>query len=668
MENKEELLIKLSELAKKEIKIEDACSKLNLTKLEILSLVNELKSNNTNILKRKYDDGIYLFNKGEKFNSNDEILKFKTDENHEFKFVAISDLRIGSKSQQLSILNDIYQKAYDMGYRNVIICGNLTEGLYKATSEYADTVFLDDTLGQIEYIIENFPKIEGMKTYFITGKKDKEHMKKNMINIGKRISEIRKDMFYLGDGECKLFVDNTNINITSSKLSKTYTLSYRPQKYIDSLRSEDKPDIIIGGGLLQMEKFNYRDIDFISVPSVCATTKEMDDNASSNTIGAWYMTIKTNEKGKLDKIDAIDSVYYRTIKEDYKSSKVLEIIDGVTKKRKTIERKNEDLDFVNKIYRYIKDNMPIEEFMSKFHINNSELMGIIELCDIYDKELSIIDINGTLSFRKDSERRIITNTTKTNIDDLVHTQICLVSDTHLGSIHQQLHLLNQVYEEAYKRGITTILHCGDIVDGNYPTRPENPRQQFLSGFDQQVGYIVDMYPAIKDLNTYYILGSHDETHYKTGQATANAWISRCRKDMIYLGQDYGITNVNGVSIAMDHPGGGSSYAVSYQPQKRIETLESGCKPKILAIGHYHKNYSAVYRNVRGISVPSFCDKTQFQQKKGLLNVVGGYFLDIYSDKYGNIQYFEPEEILFDHKDMWEEAGKDKKKVKQLVIN
>ena len=36
---------------------------------------------------------------------------FKTDENNEFKFVVISDTRIGSKSQQLSILNDIYEKA-----------------------------------------------------------------------------------------------------------------------------------------------------------------------------------------------------------------------------------------------------------------------------------------------------------------------------------------------------------------------------------------------------------------------------------------------------------------------------------------------------------------------------------------------------------------------------
>lgn len=137
--------------------------------------------------------------------------------------------------------------------------------------------------------------------------------------------------------------------------------------------------------------------------------------------------------------------------------------------------------------------------------------------------------------------------------------------------------------------------------------------------------------------------------------------------MIYLGQDTATVIENGVKIVLDHPGGGSAQSLSYKPQKRIEILESGIKPKILLIGHYHKSYSFIYRNVRGIFVPSFCDKTQFQQKQGLLNVVGAYFLDIYSDNKGNIQYFEAEEVLFDHKDIWNEAGKDAKKVKKLVI-
>lgn len=332
-----------------------------------------------------------------------------------------------------------------------------------------------------------------------------------------------------------------------------------------------------------------------------------------------------------------------------------------------INRMNTDLDYITKLYNYIKDEMPVESFMAKFRCDFNELNGILELCKIYGKEIDIVQRDGTLFFVKPHFKNLSANKVSLNSDRLIHTQLCVVSDTHFGSIHQQLHLLNDIYYEAYCRGIDTVLHCGDLVDGNYPNRPEQPRQQFLHGFDEQAGYVVDMYPEVEGITTHYILGSHDETHYKNGQATVSKWISNCRKDMVYLGQDTAEIKINGVKIVMDHPGGGSATALSYKPQKRIETLESGSKPKILLIGHYHKSYSFVYRNVRGIEVPALCDKTQFQQKQGLQNYVGAYFLDIYSDKKGNIEYFQADEILYDSKDMWQEADRDKRKVKKLVI-
>lgn len=333
-----------------------------------------------------------------------------------------------------------------------------------------------------------------------------------------------------------------------------------------------------------------------------------------------------------------------------------------------MENKNIDLDYVNKIYRYMRQDMPIEDFMSKFHMNYNEFQGILELCRIYGKDIDIVEKDGVFVFDKPYSKSLITSKPNIDSDALNHTEICVVSDTHFGNIHQQLHLLNKIYQEAYNRGIKIVLHCGDMVDGNYPNRPESPRQQFLHNFDEQVGYVVDMYPKVKGITTKYILGSHDETHYKNGGATVNEWVSRCRSDMEYLGQDKGSLTIDKVKIFMDHPGGGSAQSLSYKPQKRIEMLESSFKPKILLIGHFHKSYSFVYRNVRGIQVPSLCGKTQFQFKQGLSNAVGAYFLNIYSDNKGNIQYFNAEEVLFRPNEMWDEAGKDKGKVRQLVIN
>ena len=324
---------------------------------------------------------------------------------------------------------------------------------------------------------------------------------------------------------------------------------------------------------------------------------------------------------------------------------------------------------INKLYGYMKNNMSINKFMKKFEISRRELDGILLACSVYGKDIEIVpNQEGKLVFKKKT-KQVLYHLNKQNIHDgkLINNKICVVSDTHFGSIHNQLHLLNRIYKECYHRGINIVLHVGDMVDGNYPNRPENPRQQFLHGFDEQAGYVVDMYPRVNGITTYYILGSHDETHYKNGQATLSEWIPRCRKDMKYLGQDTGEININGVKIVLDHPGGGCAQSLSYKPQKRIEVLESQHKPKILLIGHYHKSYAFTYRNVQCVLVPSLCDKTQFQQKQGLSNALGAYFLDIYSDYKGNIQYFEPEEILFKKEDIWDEVGKDKNKVNKLVI-
>ena len=321
-----------------------------------------------------------------------------------------------------------------------------------------------------------------------------------------------------------------------------------------------------------------------------------------------------------------------------------------------------------KMYRYMKDGMSIESFMTKFGINYEELTGLLKLCNIYGKEIEIVPKGDTYIFKKNSSK--LPQVSKPDIDDdkIIHKQICVVSDTHFGNNNQQLHLVNEIYQEAYNRGIDTVLHIGDIVDGNYPNRPENPRLQFLHGFDEQAGYVVDNYPRVDGMKTYYILGSHDESHYKNGQATVNEWLSRCRPDMVYMGQDIGEFYSDKVKILMDHPGGGSSQSLSYKPQKRVEILEPHYKPKIMLIGHYHKSFTFNYRNVQVVLVPSLCAKTQFQQKQGLSNVLGAYFLDIYSTKNGYIEYFEPEEILYGPEHIWDEQGKDKRKVKKLVID
>ena len=221
MKFSKETVEKFLDFIEKEKSLTAVCEEMEMNQYEVLGLVSFIKSQGINIAIRKSADDISMINMGDLEFREKNTYNFTTDDCDEFKFIAIADTRLGSKSQQLSILNDIYLKGHEMGYDNVILCGNISAGLYPISDIYAETNFVDDTLGQIDYIVDNYPRIEGMKTYFITGKTDDKHLKQVKINIGKRIADSRDDMIYLGENSCDIVIDKTVMQVMSSKLGKT---------------------------------------------------------------------------------------------------------------------------------------------------------------------------------------------------------------------------------------------------------------------------------------------------------------------------------------------------------------------------------------------------------------------------------------------------------------
>lgn len=317
------LLSKVKELTKNEISLDNLSTLLDLNISSTMGLIYNLKSQGLNIVIVNKDNGIFLLNQGERKYTNDYNYSFSTGDDNCIKFLVISDTRLGSIFSQKSILNELYLHAYNNGIRNVIHVGNITEGLYKMSSNMIDTLISKDTISQAKYVIDNYPYIEGMHTYFITGKKDQTHLRENKVDIGNQISNARKDMIYIGNCRCTVFIDNCKMLLLNRKSSKTYTQSYRPQKLIDAMRSEDKPNILLYGGLLQCESFPYRDVEVLSIPSVCATTWEMEEKSYSNTIGGIEVTITTDKNGNFKKIVALNDIYYNTIANDYQKAKTL---------------------------------------------------------------------------------------------------------------------------------------------------------------------------------------------------------------------------------------------------------------------------------------------------------------------------------------------------------
>lgn len=81
-------------------------------------------------------------------------------------------------------------------------------------------------------------------------------------------------------------------------------------------------------------------------------------------------------------------------------------------------------------------------------------------------------------------------------------KMLIISDTHYGSIYQNMRYTYDLFDYAASKGIHVILHGGDIIDSDY-------RNIEGTNGTSQAKYFINKYPHDDNIVTYAILGNHD---------------------------------------------------------------------------------------------------------------------------------------------------------------
>lgn len=225
-------------------------------------------------------------------------------------------------------------------------------------------------------------------------------------------------------------------------------------------------------------------------------------------------------------------------------------------------------------------------------------------------------------------------------------RFAVMGDTQFGSKYAQLTHLHNFYERCKKEGITDVYHTGDITDG-LKMRPGHEYELYEISADEMVKDVIANYPKIDGITTHFITGNHDASIYKHVGYDIGTAIAMQRPDMHYLGRDCAVVNLTpNCSLELRHPWDGTAYAISYKIQKMIEAMESDSKPKILAVGHYHKVEYLFYRNVHCFQTGCFQSQTPFTRGKGISVHMGGWLVTIEVDSEGTIKRLIPEIIPY----------------------
>lgn len=224
-------------------------------------------------------------------------------------------------------------------------------------------------------------------------------------------------------------------------------------------------------------------------------------------------------------------------------------------------------------------------------------------------------------------------------------KIALISDTHKGHEKAADDELNEFYRYAHSKGVVDFYHAGDITDGYYENRDDSICDQTHIGFTSQLEHVVESYPKIDGVTTYFITGNHDITHVRSGEANIGKEIENYRDDMIYLGHNFAKVWVSeGVDLNLIHPEDDVANDVSLKAQKMVDVSKGKQKATIIVIGHYHKRSCNLWKGTNIFIMPAFQHQTVFMKTKNLDSHVGGYILTIKVDKNGNLISLTPEYV------------------------
>lgn len=249
-------------------------------------------------------------------------------ENNEFKepyngeaeiiFGLISDTHLCNKNQQISYLNDFYDLCQSKGIATIYHCGDISDGFYKNRPEHIYELLKIGFDEQAEYIIENFPKRDGITTKFITGNHDSTHVKNGGSDIGKRIADKRSDMEYLGYMSAKVWLTpQCDMDMFHPLDGVSYALSYSSQKFIDGLQGGQKPRVLAIGHHHKAMFYPYRNIHVFEVPCFESQTTFEKGKRINVNVGGWIVKLTCNPDGTITSISPTLVPYYDMISEDY---------------------------------------------------------------------------------------------------------------------------------------------------------------------------------------------------------------------------------------------------------------------------------------------------------------------------------------------------------------
>lgn len=230
---------------------------------------------------------------------------------------------------------------------------------------------------------------------------------------------------------------------------------------------------------------------------------------------------------------------------------------------------------------------------------------------------------------------IATNTEKKEIitEEIWHALFGAISDTHLWSKYCNYKGLEKYYNECKNRWIKTVFHSWDMVDwfGVYKWQTFELAKHSMQ---EQIDDVVNNYPKVDWIDTYFIGWNHDEAWLKIAWYDIWKAIDSLRDDLHYLWFYNARIKLNWVDIELHHPWWWQSYAWSYKLQKTLENTDPKNQPNVFLQWHLHTALYMFYRKIHAFMAGAFQGETLLAKRFKLGNVNWWWIIEVSLDNKG----------------------------------
>lgn len=655
----------LKKLRKQISNIEELSRIANLPKTDIHSLIDELREQGYDIRVEGNQVNLEREPVGEKVIPLEGISRKRS-----IKILVVEGSHLGSRYQQATLLKTVFKIAEIEKVNLVFQVGNLVAGLMPGSR--SSEVFLSTYEGQRDYVDEVYPKVPGVKTYVIAGGQDLTWKTKKGRNIIRDICANRPDMVYSGDMRATFtFFDKTQIiAVHAGSETAPYAQSYPLQGILENLSDHadeikagkrTAPDMVLLGGYNTAGQLpDYMGMIALGLPTFRTLTPHllrMKKRTVDPTIGAYLLELKFKKDGRLDKkrsyFDLIPLTTYQK-EHDYRGQVQRSLgVDG--KKRKPAKL----IAFDKQILRILQKEPRLGEISRRLKCSKAAIrtsirklqkLGYVIRFDVAEKK-TVASFEIRRNFTPIPYEKLFVNTVK----------LGSTGDTHLGSIHQQFPLLEKTYKIAVEDEVERMFHLGDLLTGVHGPRGEN-RERWLHTIDEQAYWVIKHYPRVerkdgKLLETDIISGSHDlRSWYCCGHDPVEH-VTEMREDLHYCGKNEATLDIENLRFKIQHPGGGTAYALSYNLQKAIETFfkqmandigdEDEANPvDAYMMAHYHKAAFFMYKGIAGFLNPCLQMPIEYMRKRNIPAFLGMWVMTYTTDENDIVTRIRPHYIGF----------------------